>query len=695
VNFALYSENAEGVELCLFDMPEAAQASQVIPIKQRTRYTWHVYCPGCSPGQLYGYRVYGPYDPACGQRFNPAKLLVDPYARALTGTVDWTHGSPFGYRLGDPAGDLARDDTDDAAAVPKSIVVDNRFDWAGDRPPRVPWPRSVIYEMHVKGFTETFPGLDPRLRGTYAGLASPRVLDYLVRLGVTAVELLPVHACLPEKFLTERGLTNYWGYNTLGYFAPDGRYSASGSRGGQVAEFKQMVKALHAAGLEVILDVVYNHTCEGNHLGPTLSWRGIDNLTYYWLDPNQPRYYLDFTGCGNSLRMPHPAVLRLIADSLRYWVVEMHLDGFRFDLAAALAREEGGVSRLSSFLDIIHQDPLLNQVKLIAEPWDVRLGGYQVGNFPVDWAEWDGRYRDTVRRYWKGDPGMIADLAYRLTGSSDLYRDDGRSPSASVNFITCHDGFTLHDLVSYNSKHNEANLEDNRDGSDSNDSWNCGAEGETSDREILALRARQMRNFLATLFLSQGTPMLWAGDESARTQRGNNNAYCQDDSLGWVDWERAGTHADLLEFTRGLMALRRTHPVFTRSRFFEGRDFSLNQIKDITWVRPDGIEMRDADWSTDFVRAIGLMVDGSDLNEVDERGRPLTDALFLVLLNASQEALAFQLPSLPPLGKWHLRVDTSDGWLTPSGASPKTQPSGSAYTLSGPALAVLEWVPAT
>lgn len=470
VNFALYSENAEGVEVCLFDAPEAAQASRVIPVKHRTRHTWHVYCVGCSPGQLYGYRVYGPYDPFRGHRFNPAKLLVDPYARSLTGAVDWTRGSPFGYPLGHPEGDLARDDSDDAGAVPKSIVGDERFDWGGDRAPRIPWQRSVIYELHVKGFTANFPDLDPRLRGTYAGLAAPPVVDYLLRLGVTAVELLPVHACLPEKFLTDRGLTNYWGYNTLGYFAPDGRYSASGSRGGQVAEFKQMVKVLHKAGLEVILDVVYNHTCEGNHLGPTLCWRGIDNQTYYWLEHGLPRYYRDFTGCGNSLQMAHPAVLRMIADSLRYWVLEMRVDGFRFDLASVLAREDYGVSRLSSFFDILHQDPVLNQVKLIAEPWDVSLGGYQVGNFPVDWAEWNGRYRDTLRRFWKGDGGMVSDFAYRLTGSSDLYRDDGRSPSASINFITCHDGFTLNDLVSYDTKHNEANLEDNRDGSNANDS---------------------------------------------------------------------------------------------------------------------------------------------------------------------------------------------------------------------------------
>jgi glycogen operon protein len=698
VNFALYSENAEGVKLCLFDQPADARASAVVSLTQRTRNTWHVYLPGCSPGQLYGYRVYGPFEPMRGLRFNPAKLLVDPYAGALTGAVDWAQGSPFSYPLGHPDGDLARDDSDSGGAIPKSIVVDPRFDWEGDRPPRTAWARSVIYELHVKGFTAKFPRLGRGLRGTYAGLAAPPVLDYLTRLGVTAVELLPVHACQPEKFLTDRGLTNHWGYNTLGYFAPDGRYSASGSLGAQVTEFKQMVKALHRASLEVILDVVYNHTCEGNHLGPTLSWRGIDNPTYYWLEPGLPRYYRDFTGCGNSLNMLHPAVLRMIADSLRYWVLEMHVDGFRFDLAAALAREEGGPSRLSSFFDILHQDPVLSQVKLIAEPWDVSLGGYQVGNFPVDWAEWNGRYRDTVRRYWKGEGRMVSDLAYRLTGSSDLYRDDGRSPSASVNFVTCHDGFTLNDLVSYNQKHNEANLEENRDGTNSNDSWNCSVEGETSDPAILDLRARQMRNFLATLFLSQGTPMLWAGDESANTQRGNNNAYCQDNPIGWLDWERTRKHSGLLDFTRGLIALRKAHPVFRRSRFLEGRDFSLDQIKDVTWLRPDGAEMREIDWQTDYIRAIGLQLDGRDLQEWDERGQPLTDSLFLILFNAHYEPIAFQLPAVPASGAWLERLDTSTGWIAPSGpkpprrARPKAHPPGEEYLLAERAMAVFEWL---
>ena len=688
VNFALYSENAEAVELCLFDKPHDGRATDIIPLTQRNRFTWHVYLPRCKPGQLYGYRVHGPYDPPRGLRFNPAKLLVDPYAKALSGMVDWSKGSPFAYKLGHPDTDLARDDSDDAAAMPKCVVINDHFEWDGDRHLRTPMQRSIIYELHVKGFTKTFPGLDPRLQGTYAGLASPEVIGYLRKLGVTAVELLPVHACQPEKFLLDRGLTNYWGYNTLGFFAPDSRYSAAGSLGDQVAEFKQMVKALHQAGLEVILDVVYNHTCEGNHLGPTFCWSGIDNPTYYWLEPDNPRLYRDYTGCGNSLRMAHPTVLRMIADSLRYWVVEMHVDGFRFDLASALAREEGGVSRLSSFLDIVHQDPLLCQVKLIAEPWDIRLGGYQVGNFPVDWSEWNGRYRDTVRRYWKGDGGMVADVAYRLTGSSDLYRDDGRSPSASINFITCHDGFTLHDLVSYNQKHNEANREDNCDGNDANDSWNCGVEGEGRKAEVLALRARQMRNFLATLMLSQGTPMLWAGDEFANTQRGNNNAYCQDNPLGWVDWKRASASQDLLECVRRLIAFRRAHPAFSRARFFEGRDFSVNQIKDITWLRPDAQEMQAPDWATGWVQAVAMMLDGTDLNEVDERGRPLSDSVFLILLNASETPMDFQLPPVHVPGLWYAILDTARGWQNPA----CTHESGSIYELTSRALALFEWV---
>jgi isoamylase len=693
VNFALYSENAEAVELCLFNFPADARPSHTFRLSQRTRNTWHAYLPGCAPGQLYGYRVHGPFNPWAGLRFNPAKLLVDPYARALTGQVDWHAGSPFGYPVGHPDGDLARDDTDSTGAVPKAIVISSHFNWGDDRPPAIPLQRSVIYELHVKGFTARFPGLEPRKRGTYAGLATAPVLEYLKNLGVTAVELLPVHACQPEKTLLDRGLTNYWGYNTLGYFAPDSRYSASGTMGEQVTEFKRMVKALHAAGIEVILDVVYNHTCEGNHLGPTLSWRGIDNPTYYCLEPGQLRYYRDYTGCGNSLNMRHPAVLRMIADSLRYWVLEMHVDGFRFDLASALAREGGGPDRLSSFFDIVHQDPVLNHVKLIAEPWDVSLGGYQVGGFPVDWSEWNGRYRDTVRCYWKGDHGLLADLAYRLTGSSDLYRDDGRSPANSINFVTCHDGFTLHDLVSYNHKHNEANLEGNRDGTDSNNSWNCGVEGETNDAGVLTLRARQMRNFLATLFLSQGTPMLWSGDEFANTQRGNNNAYCQDNEIGWLDWKRARERADQLQFTRDLIAFRAAHPVFRRSRFFEGRDFSLDQIKDITWLKPDGSEMRPEDWQTGWAQCVGMLLDGRDLPDVDERGAALQDGVFALLLNAYHGPIEFTLPPPYSPGAWHLRLDTAHGWVAPAGPSPIAITPSSAYALAPRSMALFEWAP--
>ncbi|MFB3813653.1 MAG: glycogen debranching protein GlgX [Terriglobales bacterium] len=688
VNFALYSEDAEGVELCLFNAADTATPTQVVPVTTKTRHTWHVYLPDCEAGQLYGYRVHGPYDPARGLRFNANKLLIDPYARAITGAVDWSQGWAFAYRDGD---DFRRDDSDDAAAVPKCVVVDNEFDWHADRRPRTPWKRTVIYELHVKGFTQTFPGLDEKLRGTYAGLAAPAVIEYLKQLGVTAVELMPVHACQPEKALLDRGLTNYWGYNTLGFFAPDARYSAAGGTGGQVAEFKHMVKALHAAGIEVILDVVYNHTCEGNHFGPTLSWRGIDNRTYYWLNPDAPRYYFDFTGCGNSLRMAHPAVLRMIADSLRYWVQQMHVDGFRFDLASVLARGDNGPSRLSAFFDILYQDPVLNTVKLIAEPWDVSLGGYQVGNFPVDWAEWNGRYRDTVRRFWRGDAGLASDLAYRLTGSSDLYRDDGRSPTASINFITCHDGFTLNDLVSFERKHNEANGENNRDGSDANDSANYGVEDETSDPAIRAVRARQRRNFLTTLLLSQGVPMIWMGDEIGRTQSGNNNAYCQDNSVGWVIWGDTRLDRSLGSFTRALLAFRKAHPVFRRTRFFEGQDFSLDRLKDVTWLRPDGNEMSAADWHTDFVRALAMMVDGNDLRETDERGRPVTDGVFLLLFNASSGTVTFTLPRVPTEGRWVLRIDTAAGCVSASASEPGWAP-GEHYELADRAMSVFELV---
>ncbi len=691
VNFALFSEQAERVELCLFAEPEDGRPARTFQLNQKTRHVWHCFLPDCRPGQLYAYRAGGPYDPLRGKRFNAAKLLLDPYARAITGKVDWARGSPLAYDPQSPLGDLARDDSDDAAAMPKCVVVDPMFDWDGDPRPRTPVHRSVIYELHVRGFTRCFPGLDPALRGTYAALSSPEILKYLTGLGVTAVELLPVHECQPEKFLIDRGLTNYWGYNTVGFFAPDGRYSASGARGGQVTEFKQMVKRLHRAGIEVLLDVVYNHTAESDHRGPTLSWRGMDNESYYWLLPGDPYRYMDFTGCGNTPRMTHPDVLKMVMDSLRYWVQEMHVDGFRFDLASTLARDEKGVDRLSSFFDILHQDPALSSVKLIAEPWDVAMGGYQVGNFPVDWSEWNGSFRDTVRRFWRGDSGQLSDLAYRITGSSDLYQEDGRSPGASINFVTCHDGFSLADLVSYNSKHNEANQEDNRDGADNNMSWNCGVEGETDDPAVRELRARQMRNIFSTLLLSQGIPMICAGDEFGRTQRGNNNAYCQDNEISWLDWSLKEKNADLLEFVRRWLAFRKQHPAFLRRRFFEGRTFGLDQLKDITWLRPDGMEMTPTDWSQEFARCLGLVIDGKDLNDVDDRGRPLTDSVFLVLLNAHHETIPFRLPQLNG-ARWHCHLDTTRGWLAYSEAATSRLAAGAEYPLAGRSVALLEWI---
>ncbi len=689
VNFALFSENAEQVDLCLFAAPEDGRSSHTVLLQQKTRHVWHCFLPECRPGQLYAYRLHGPYEPLRGKRFNTAKLLLDPYARAITGKVDWTRGSPLAYDPGHPQRDLVRDDSDDATAMPKCVVIDPAFDWDRDTHPGTPLHRSVIYELHVKGFTKCFPGLDPALRGTYAGLSSPEVLNYLTSLGVTAVELLPVHECQPEKFLIDRGLTNYWGYNTIGCFAPDGRYSASGTTGGQVTEFKQMVKRLHRAGIEVILDVVYNHTAEGDHLGPTLSFRGIDNESYYWLVPGDPYHYMDFSGCGNSPRMAHPDVLRLMMDSLRYWVQEMRVDGFRFDLASTLAREERGVDRLSSFFDILHQDPVLSGVKLIAEPWDVAAGGYQVGNFPVDWSEWNGRYRDTVRRFWRDDPGQVSDVAYRITGSSDLYSEDGRAPAASINFVTCHDGFPLADLVSYNAKHNEANQEDNRDGTDENLSWNCGVEGDTNDPAILELRRRQMRNFFSFLFVSQGTPMICGGDEFARTQRGNNNAYCQDNEISWLDWSLKEKNADLVEFVRRWLAFRKQHPAFLRRRFFEGRSFGLDELKDITWLRPDGQEMTAADWAQPFVRCFGFVMDGKDLNDVDDHGRPLTDSVFLALFNAHHEGIAFRFPDAGD-GRWQCHMDTTRGWLSNTQAAAARFAPREHYPLAARAVALFE-----
>jgi isoamylase len=657
VNFAIYSERATRVELCLFDEPHGAER-ECIPLPEVTTHVWHGYLPGIRPGQLYGYRVDGLFEPELGHRFNRAKLLLDPYARAVANDIDWS-APLFGYTLGHPDEDLSRDDGDSARGAPKSVVVDRFFDWDNDRPPRIPWHRSIIYETHVRGFTKLQPEVPPEVRGTYAGVSHPVMIDYLRSLGVTAVEMLPVHEFMDDKFLVDKGLTNYWGYNSLGYFAPEGRYSSTGRMGQQVSEFKAMVRDLHRAGIEVILDVVYNHTGEGNQLGPTLSLRGIDNAAYYRLLPDKPRYYMDYTGTGNSLNVRHPEVLRLIMDSLRYWVQEMHVDGFRFDLASTLAREMHDVDRLAAFFDIIHQDPVISQVKLIAEPWDVGEGGYQVGNFPVLWTEWNGKYRDTVRRFWKGDEWAVGEMGFRLTGSSDLYLDDGRRPYASINFITAHDGFTLNDLVSYNAKHNQANGEDDRDGADDNLSWNCGVEGPAEDSEVVELRERQKRNFLATLLFSQGVPMICGGDEIGRTQQGNNNAYCQDNAISWYDWDLDDRRLKLLDFTRRLIRLRLDHPALHRRKFFQGRRIRGSDVKDLTWLRPDGKEMTDADWESHGLRCLGLQMAGDALDERDERGEHITDDTLLMVLNAHDEPQPFVLPRLRRGLHWRLLIDTN------------------------------------
>ncbi|MET0205174.1 MAG: glycogen debranching protein GlgX, partial [Casimicrobiaceae bacterium] len=614
VNFALFSEHAERVELCMFD-PTGRREVQRIELVERTDQVWHCYLPEARPGLLYGYRVHGPYRPDEGLRFNAHKLLLDPYARNIVGNLRW-NDALFGYTIDHKRGDLSFDRRDSAAAMPKCKIIEPAFTWGDDRPPRVPWHETVIYEMHVRGFTMQHPDVPPPLRGTFAGLATAPVIDYLKRLGVTTLELMPVHAFVDDRRLVQHGLRNYWGYNTIGFFSPDARYSASG----KVNEFKTMVKALHSAGFEVILDVVYNHTAEGNELGPTLCFRGIDNASYYRLEADAPRGYMDFTGCGNTLNMRHPRVLQLMMDSLRYWVLDMHVDGFRFDLASALARELHDVDRLGAFFDLLRQDPVLTRVKLIAEPWDLGAGGYQVGNFPSGWAEWNDKYRDNMRAYWKGDEGLIGEFARRLTGSSDLYGSSGRQPHASINFVTAHDGFTLRDLVSYDAKHNEANLEDNRDGSDNNLSWNCGVEGATDDPQINVLRARQARNLLATLLLSQGVPMLLAGDEIGRSQQGNNNAYCQDNAISWVDWTADEARTRMLAFACRMVELRRSHPVFRRKRFFQGRMLQGGVASDIAWLKPDGTEMTVEEWNHDFARCLGVYLSGEALNEVDARG---------------------------------------------------------------------------
>jgi glycogen operon protein len=680
VNFALFSEHAERVDLCLFDA-SGRQEIQVHALPERTDQVWHGYLPEAEPGQIYGYRVHGPYDPQTGHRFNPKKLLLDPYAKYIRGTVRWSDAH-FGYRVGHRKGDLSMDRRNNARQVPKSMVVDPAFSWGDDHPPATPWHDTLIYELHVKGFTARHPEVPEGLRGTYAGLATTPAIDHLRRLGVTAVELMPVHTFVDERHLVDRGLSNYWGYNSIGFFAPDMRYSATGS----LREFKTMVKRLHSAGIEVILDVVYNHTAEGNHLGPTLCFRGIDNAAYYRLLPEEPRYYRDYTGCGNTLNMLHPRVLQLIMDSLRYWVLHMHVDGFRFDLASALARELHEVNRLGAFFDIIHQDPVLSQVKLIAEPWDLGEGGYQVGNFPPGWTEWNGRYRDTVRDYWRGQGGVTGELATRLTGSSDLYERDGRRPVASINFVTCHDGFTLRDLVTYEQKRNEANGEDNRDGEDHNRSWNCGAEGPAEDPEINALRARQSRNLIATLLLSQGVPMLLAGDEMGRTQGGNNNAYCQDNAISWLDWELKPRQRELLAYVRRVTRLRREHPLFRRRHFFQGRPIKGADIKDILWLAPDASEMDDRAWTQEHTRALGVMLSGKGIQETDARGHPIRDYSFLLLINAGPEAVKFSLPRAPEDGSWQPFLDTFLGEALKQDRAPRADDP---YPLGPHSLALL------
>lgn len=682
-NFALFSEHATKVELCLFDSAHSTSETHRLVLREQTDRVWHGYVPGVRPGQAYGFRVHGPYEPNAGHRFNPHKVLLDPYAKAIAREVRWDD-SLFAYQVGDPAGDLSFDQRDSAAFAPLAEVIDPSFDWGDDRPPNHPWHQTIIYELHVKGFSRLNPAIPERLRGTYAGLACDEALRYLTELGVTAVELLPIHYFLEDRHLVERGLSNYWGYNTLGYFAPTRKYASGTTAAEALREFKGMVKALHAAGLEVILDVVYNHTAEGNHLGPTINFRGIDNASYYRLVADDPRYYMDYTGCGNTLNMLCPFTLQLIMDSLRYWVLEMHVDGFRFDLASALARELHEVDKLGAFFDIVHQDPVLNGVKLIAEPWDIGPGGYQVGNFPVGWTEWNGKYRDCIRKFWKGDGGTANEFAMRISGSSDLYAHSGRRPYASINFVTCHDGFTLRDLVSYNHKHNQANGEDNRDGADHNESWNCGHEGPTDDPAINQLRARQQSNFLATLLLSQGVPMLLAGDEIGHTQQGNNNTYCQDNELSWLNWELDDQRRELLELVKSLTKLRRSQPVLHRRTFFQGRRIRGSEVKDIAWFEPTGQEMSDESWEADFVKCLGVRWAGDAIDELDERGEHIHGDTLLLLFNAHYEPLPFVLPAHRDDQRWQRLLDTA----LPH-AAPDVFHGGQAYDLQARSLAVL------
>ena len=655
VNFAIYADHATAIELCLFDDETDVKESMKLILTERTHHIWHIYLPGIKPGQLYGYRVHGPFRPEEGHRYNPHKLLIDPYAKAISGVIQW-HDALFGYVMGSEEADLGMSELDSAPFIPKGVVIDEKYDWEGEEPLDVPYHQSIIYEAHVKGFTMMHPEIPEEIRGTYAGMSHPVTLTYLKDLGITAIELMPVHQFVNDRHLAERGLSNYWGYNTIGFFAPDIRYSSSTERGGQVTEFKNMVKAMHKAGIEVILDVVYNHTAEGNHLGPTLSFKGIDNQSYYRLTADQ-RYYMDYTGTGNTLNANLPNVLRLFMDSLRYWITEMHVDGFRFDLAPALARELHSVNKLSAFFDIIHQDPVISQVKLIAEPWDIGEGGYQVGNFPHEWAEWNGKYRDCVRDYWRGADSMLGEFAQRFTGSPDLYQDDLRRPTASINFITAHDGFTLHDLVSYNEKHNEANGENNNDGESHNGSCNYGVEGETDDPEINMIRDRQKRNLLTTMFLSQGVPMLVAGDEFGRTQRGNNNAYCQDNEISWLHW--AEMDPSLFAFTQQLIHLRRKHPVFCRRRWFQGIPIKGIGLEDIAWFLPDGAEMEAHNWNEDYAKSLAIYLNGHGLRSTGPEGEKITDDNFYLMFNAHHDYLDYSLPNERYGKEWIRVLDTS------------------------------------
>ena len=653
-NFALFSENATGVDLCLFD---AENHETRLPLTEVTNFVWHGYIPGISPGQRYGFRVDGPNAPEEGHRFNVNKLLIDPYAKAIDGEIEFGR-EIFGYCWGDEEEDLSYSDLDSAHLVPKGVVIDESFDWQGDKLLQNPWHKTIIYEAHVRGLTKLHPEIPPHLQGTYAGLAHPAVIRHLHSLGITAIELMPIHQFLSHPgHLEGKGLRNYWGYDSINYFAPHSGYSAGNVNGEQVVEFKEMVKTFHREGIEVILDVVYNHTGEGNHMGPTLSLRGIDNASYYRLVEDEPQYYMDFTGCGNSLNVRHPQVLKLIMDSLRYWVLEMHVDGFRFDLASALARELYAVDRLAAFFDIIHQDPVLANVKLIAEPWDVGEGGYQVGEFPLLWSEWNGKYRDTVRDFWRGENRTLAEFAYRFTGSSDLYQTNGRRPHASINFVTAHDGFTLRDLVSYNEKHNKANGEESRDGESHNRSWNCGTEGETDKAEILQLRQQQQRNFLVTLMLSQGVPMLLAGDEMGRSQQGNNNPYCQDNEVSWVNWDLQD-HA-LLEFSQQLINFRLQHPIFRRRKWFQGRAIHGSDVRDIVWFNPDGGEMTDKQWNDGLAKAIAIFLNGEEIPTPGSRGEKIVDDNFFIVFNAHYEAIEFTLPKMLQQWEWVTLVDTT------------------------------------